>query len=215
MLKTISSLVFKDRTWFLGFYLLAIVLLIGLVIFSVKADVHFGDLTRDPSAITASSPYYGVLSNLGAIVWSFSVAICLLTYVILKTSSTSSKVERLFVLYGGMLGLLLLLDDMFLLHEEVVPRVLGIDEKVVYAAYILNILGYLISFRKIILKSTNYVFLGLFLGFLGLSVGIDMLPEFSEKWHYLFEDGAKFMGIVSWLGYQFLVAKQLLTQKRT
>lgn len=213
MVKNIPSLFVRDKIWFFVLYFLAFLLLIGLVVFSVNFDVHFSNLTRDPSSISGTPPYYGFLSNLGIIIWSFSVAINFFTYSIIKKRKSMIRDKRLFILYSGFLGLLLLVDDMFLLHETVFPVYFSLNEKIVLVLYAVAMLYFLIRFKTVILKQTNYIFLGLFLCFLGTSVLIDILPEFSERWHYLLEDGPKFLGIVSWLGYQFLASREFITTK--
>jgi hypothetical protein len=38
--------------------------------------------------------------------------------------------------------------------------------------------------------------------FLAHSILVDFLPEDKVPWHYLFEDGFKFLGIASWCGCQ-------------
>jgi hypothetical protein len=97
-----------------------------------------------------------------------------------------------------------LLDDLFLLHEEVFPYYLNIPEKLVFVGYGMIISLYLVKFRKIILK-TEFLFLILAFGFLGLSVIIDLLPIatrlLGNQGEFLLEDGFKLMGIISWFTY--------------
>jgi len=95
----------------------------------------------------------------------------------------------------------LLLDDFFLLHEVVIPKLLGIKEKYVVATYPLLIVAFLLFFMSKLL-TTSYLVLLSALGFLALSVLTDALSHsYTNELEYLFEDGFKFMGIVGWFYY--------------
>lgn len=96
---------------------------------------------------------------------------------------------------------MLLLDDFFLLHEVVIPKLLGIKEKYVVATYPLLIVAFLLFFMSKLL-TTSYLVLLSALGFLALSVLTDALSHsYTNELEYLFEDGFKFMGIVGWFYY--------------
>jgi hypothetical protein len=85
-------------------------------------------------------------------------------------------------------------------HEYLFPRFLKIDEKVAVAIYGMLTLLYLVRFWKII-RAAGYVPLLMSFGFFGVHVIIDRFPHNVWKWHFLYEDGAKLMGIVGWFGY--------------
>ena len=108
------------------------------------------------------------------------------------------------MLFSGIMTMILVLDDLFLLHEEIFPEHLGIPQKFVLLGYMgLTLVG-IVVFRKSIL-GTEYLLLLIALGFFGLSVFVDVFDHEIDAlighWRYLFEDGFKFLGIVSWLGY--------------
>ena len=94
----------------------------------------------------------------------------------------------------------LLLDDLFLFHEEVFPEYLHIPQKAVFAGYGIIILLYLISFRASILD-TEFLILLFAFGFFGLSIIVDEILRSMIPQQHLFEDGAKLLGIVSWFAY--------------
>lgn len=176
--------------------------LIGIVLlFHFLGEIPFGNLTRDPSAIMGAPFHTGILSQIGIFFWSASAAICMFTAKVISKYPDSLKLKR-FLIFSGLLTMLLALDDIFLLHESVFPY-LGIHEKVVYATYAGLVLFYLIKFWPIILD-TKYIFLVMALGFFALSVIFDKssIPGIDP---YLLEDGAKIVGIVSWLFYFFQV----------
>ncbi len=58
--------------------------------------------------------------------------------------------------------------------------------------------GFFVIFARDLLK-TEYSILLLACGFFALSILIDVsIPQTSESWVYLYEDGFKFFGIVHW-----------------
>jgi len=141
-------------------------------------------------------------ASISSILW-LSV---LFTYVLLKTSRRSRDIVR-FILLGGLISLVLLLDDFFMLHTYIYPIYLGVNEKAVLVFYGMPIPYYLVIFRKIIRK-TELLFILLAVFFFALSVLVDLLPESFLPWHHILEDGPKLIGIVSWFEYQFSVCLQ-------
>jgi hypothetical protein len=182
-----------------------------LVILAIhwRKGVALGDLTRDPAAISGVPVYIGFLSNIGMLFWSATVAVCLFAATFVARSAAASPAGR-FLYASGLLTLLLLFDDLFQLHERVFPLSLGVPEPIVFGGYLSVTLLYLVRFRRVILES-DYLLLALALGFFGLSVAVDL---FTEKGLYLWEDGAKFMGIVTWLAYFARVSAQVLRRPR-
>lgn len=139
---------FRLLPWILGgLYAPVLGLLILTVLVSAGIQVPVSVLTRDPAAVMETNPLYGMLSNIGILLWCS------------------------------------------------------------------------IGFRKAILNS-QFVLLILALGFFGLSIAIDIVPEMmrsnqelwtgvkqtvssknSVPWYYLIEDALKLFGIVSWFGF--------------
>jgi len=154
-------------------------------------------LTRDPAAVKGLPFYTGILSNIGIVLWSAATALCLFSAWLVTARRTASPLGR-FLYASGLFTMFLLWDDLLQLHEYVLPR-LGISEHLVYGAYASMALLYLFGFGRIIL-ATEYPLLGLALIFFGLSVTVDVFYPPSAH-QYLWEDGAKFIGIVTWLLY--------------
>jgi hypothetical protein len=179
--------------------------LLGLVVFlNGSQGIAIADLTRDPSAIVEAGIHLGFLSQMGILFWSASATVCLLTAAI-----TKYKAERLrkFLLASGFISLGLGLDDTFLLHETFFPR-FGIPEKLVFLTYAGIILLWLIRFHRTIFR-TEFVLLGISLLFFGASIAQDIVTlRFINP--YLIEDGAKLIGIVSWLAYFIQLGKSTI-----
>jgi len=177
-----------------------------LILFSIiglQTRIPVENVTRDPLAITKAPFYFGAISNIGILFWCSAVAICFFSFRLLREIGRNKEFSLFFLFSGGITSILLL-DDLFLLHEEVFPNYLNIPEKLVFVGYGMIISLYLVKLRKIILK-TEFLFLILAFGFLGLSVIIDLLP-FATRWlgnqgELLLEDSFKLMGIISWFTY--------------
>ena len=183
-------------------YALAVILLIMLAAASHGMDIPISRFVRDPMAIKTGHPLIGVLSNIGAILWSFSAAICWFAYFLLKKSHQSSSFTG-FIFWGGVVSSVLLIDDFFMLHE-MLEKYLKINEIIPLLFYGFLLVFYLIKYWRIII-ATDYVYLALTLSFLAITFLTDRLSYDLFSWFYILEDGAKFLGIISWLGYQFSV----------
>ena len=186
--------------------------LIGVVLLlHYWEGIPYGKLTRDPAAIFGAPLYIGFLSQIGIFFWSASTAVCIFSAKILSRHPDFLNIKR-FLYVSGLLTLVLGLDDAFLLHEKFFPRI-GVDETIVIVIYGGCVLFYLVRFYTTILK-TEYMFLGMALIFFGVSITLDFfhVPGLGS---YIIEDGAKLVGIVSWLAYFILVAGAAVCRNTT
>lgn len=188
--------------FFISFVIIAITLWL-----SSYYEVPYSFISKDPNSIADHKTYYGILSNIGAIFWSFSVAMCFFTYFILKQQNTL-KSHQNFILTGGIVSSILLIDDFFMFHEAVYPQLTNLSEIYLFALYGVLVLFYLIKNRTLILEN-NYFLLLLALIFFATSIGLDLFPE-THKFHHFFEDVPKFLGITSWFSFHFQVCNNLL-----
>jgi hypothetical protein len=160
-------------------------------------------LTRDPAASLDAPFYVGFLSNTGALLWAAAVTLCFFGYFALSKFKPTSP-YRSFLLISGLLTLVLLVDDFFLFHDDVLPNYLGLPQEAFFAFYGLSTLLFLLYFRKRILSSDFMPLLFAFL-FLGLSMTVDTFIDFFPKLNfsglYILEDMFKFLGIILWLMY--------------
>ena len=114
-----------------------------------------------------------------------------------------------FLFSSALLSTYLMFDDAFQFHETLADKLFGIsNDKVVTAILGIAVFVYLKSFINVILK-TKYISLLLAFAFLSLSVVSDTILEpWSQlgQWEYFIEDGAKWIGIVSWCIYHVRTA---------
>ena len=190
---TLRELRVVSKPMILHLYLPALLFLLILKIISWKTGIYMPFFTRDPLALTEAPPYYGLLSNIGVILWSSSVSLCLLArYLFIRKDPEFSR----FMLASAGLTLLLLTDDLFQLHELVYPQLLGIPEIAIYIIYGILTLAYLTRFRLFIIRTPGVILIlggALFAASIGIDVFFESIPFQAEL-----EDGAKFLGILSW-----------------
>ncbi len=179
------------------------------MVLSIQADIPISRFTRDPAAILGRNPFIGVLSNIGILVWAGCAGVCFFASAVLRARGVKQEWPAFF-LFAGLVTAVLLLDDFFLLHERIIPRYLGISERILFPVYAAMVMGYLATFKNN-LPRTNYLLLVLALGMFGLSLAVDRFPESILSWHHLFEDGFKLLGIVGWFGYFVTSAYRVVT----
>ncbi len=192
----------------------SILVLLVMVVAYVFFQVSFSNMTRDVAAIGNIHPLSGFLSNLGILLWCAAASICGFTAYILR--NVKPKNTFWFVLCSALLSAYLMFDDFFMFHDEIglAPRYLGLSQEFVFAALGIATFAYLISFRRVILR-TNFGVLLLALGFLSASVAIDAAMSLfwqTSQWSLFFENGAKWLGIASWCSYYVDTSYQFLVR---
>ncbi len=151
--------------------------------------------------------YYGAISNVGVMLWTSSAAVCLFAGLVLATS-LGFTVKSCALIAGGALTGVLAVDDLFLLHDDLLPFH-GIDEKLTFAVYGAGILSYLFFFRNAVLDG-NIVMLTLSLFFFGVSTVADLFQHAADQQLVLIEEITKFFGVVFWAGFHVFFAARAL-----
>jgi len=169
--------------------------LIGVLLLAKSTGRGVGLFTRDPTAVLKGPFYAGFVSQLGVLVWCAAATSCLFASSITRREDVGAG-WRPFLRYAGILTAALLVDDLFLFHEEVFPRRLGIPEVAVLGAYGIATLYFLVRFRREILAS-EYPLLAASFGFFAVSIAVDSVDI--ERLRYWIEDGFKIFGLVSWM----------------
>lgn len=176
-------------------YIVALVLIGAAFVAAPILNIPLENFSADLAAIYGAHPFEGMISYIGIMLWCATAAVCIFSYAILRPRSTRTR----FLLAAGLLSLLLFLDDLFQLHEAIIPWYLKIPETYIYAAYGALFSGWLFYFRKQIFN-TEFGYLILAFLLLGCSVlGDLLLPQ--EGQAYLIGDGLKLLGIVTWFFY--------------
>lgn len=160
-------------------------------------------LAKDPSEVIGFSPYIGLLSNWGVVLWVAAAAICLFSAVLLKQQQGANSTLT-FIAVSGAFSLLLGIDDLFLLHDRLFPKLFHIPENYFYFLYLFAFLAYLICFIRQIIKY-EYLLIGAALLFFLLSRRVFITLPFFDQFMTT-GDMLKYFGIVFWLAFFYRTA---------
>lgn len=173
------------------------------------SDVAPADLTQDPATLLGYPSYLGLFSHLGIVLWAAAAAIAVFAWAVLRSSD---RERARYFAFAGLLSTLFAFDDLLLLHEEVLPHGVGIDEFVVMGAYGLLSLAFLIRHYARIVVEGPALLLAAVVS-LGISVLLDLWDP--SDVNVLVEDGFKLLGIGCWLGHFGRAAARLLSLRPT
>jgi hypothetical protein len=199
-MKKIKSLSLNYYQQQIAILMVVIIPTLVLYILVIKVGILITHLSAysfiaDPFAVAKLPPYIGLFSNLGVLIWCSCVTICIVTYFILKKKMIFRKYAG-FLLWSGILTFLLMIDDLFMLHE-----VFGKHGLYIYIIYIIITVGILMKYLNVIAKTEFIILLGAMVCF-ALSIFIDVLDDFILKHHLvILEDSFKYVGIVCWFTY--------------
>ncbi len=172
------------------FVLAASAIVLGVAaVFAAVVDVPGGVLSREPQITLGGAYYTGILSNLGALIWMVGVVMAAVGW---STSITHG--DRRMFLAGTAVGVVLLVDDFFLIHDWVEANQDGPFEEWLLASYFLAALAMVATNRQA-LGTVGVAGLVVALGLLALS---GLLDNFFNDLDQLIEDGFKFAGISTW-----------------
>lgn len=236
-----------------SFQHLILTFILSIVSYVIIISINM-NFTKSIPKITGDGSY---LSNLGIVLWCVAATVCFFSAALLNKNKTK-KISH-FLLYSGLLTSYLLFDDFLQWHERLFPKILHIDEKIVFILLGIAALTLMIKFKDIILR-TNYIVMLMGLFFLAMSIAGDgilnpieivygvlviafllsiyifityrsILKEYllvlstmivgigvafailqtnAEYADYLFEEGAKWLGIASWCSYYTHTAYQAI-----
>lgn len=234
MLKELKAQLYRLFPTLLLVYIPVFAVLFGLFLLWLLTEARIADLTRDPLAVVETAllaiqrqpvegihilaelniPLYaGLISNLGVLLWCGAGAICLFTWALLRRMGAPGP--RGAYLCAGLLSILLMLDDLFLLHERVLPMYFGPAEKALFAVYGVLALAYVLGYRQFLMRTDWLLLVAAFVLFT-VSLGFDFVSEETHiPQRHFFEDGSKFAGIATWTAYHVRTAAiQLLALAR-
>ncbi len=197
-----------SRRWLLALYLpIGFLLLAASVVSLTVPGVSLYALMSDPTAVAGVPFYTGSLSQLGILLWCATATTIWLTCFVLGGGADERRETRRFLLLSGTFVTVLMLDDLYLVHEEVMKRYLHVPEALPLAGYALLGVVFLWSSRSEILRGEYGLFL-LALGLLGVSDLCDFVPDAlyegvrgMQKLETLIEEGSKLLGIATWLAF--------------
>lgn len=152
-----------------------------------------GEFLRDPAGDQGA--HVGVLSTAGVMLWSAAAAVAIQA----AQHGGRGERDRAMLLWLGGLVAALAIDDAFLVHELVVPRVTGVDasEYVVLLGYVGVGVLLVVRFGDRLL-ARHRLWLGASVGLLAMSAVVDVAGDSGQLLHGLrpVEDLPKWAGIV-------------------
>jgi len=162
-------------------------------------------LAQDPASIIWYPPYIGLLSNWGVILWVVTATICLFSAVLLKRHRATGVTIR-FLVVSGLFSLLLGIDDLYMLHDRLLPRMFHKPEIFFYLLYFFALVAYLAYFTPQIMKYDYLLFLVALMLFVFSRIRIPYFDRFMTT-----GDMLKYFGIVFWLAFFYRTALHEMT----
>ena len=167
----------------------ATILAVALLAAARSQGVAPRRLLQDPAGQYDMPPYIGVLSHAG-------VGLLVATAAITGFVAVLGRREMLLLWLVAGLSMALAADDLLMLHERVVPQVLGLDERVPQALY--GLVAVLILVR--LWRAPGAAVVLIPLGLLAASVGADQM-DLPMNTRVLVEDLTKLAGFAAWLAF--------------
>lgn len=177
-------------------------------------NVPADHLTRDVVSVSRAAAYVGVFSTIGVMLWVASGVLALATASAAATADRADvKRNGRFLWCFGLGCLSLGFDDVFVVHDRLLPRYLGIPEKLIFAVYFLAVVGLFWRFRAALVSQAHRALLYLAVGLLAASIAVDAAPhEFLGvplRTVEYFEDTLKLMGLSVLLTYSVSTCRSL------
>jgi hypothetical protein len=152
--------------------------------------------------------YSGVVSTTGALLWWSAATVSYVTAWIAR----DRRAGRVGFWIGmAVLSTVLAIDDLFLLHEYVVPAHLHLSERFTAGAYAVAVLVIAAAYRSY-LRSLPWQLGVTALVFFAVSLGIDDAYYGGKRWEQmlLLEEGAKLLGIANWTLFLVWASRSVL-----
>jgi hypothetical protein len=172
---------------------------LALVALSAATGTPLALLTRDVAATLGAKFYIGLLSSVGALLWCAAATTCFAGAAVLRRFPGERECSA-FLLGSGALLTALGLDDFFMLHEVVYPR-LGLQEGVLIVFYALGLLALMLRYRAVLLGSDILLWVIGCLLFVASVLVDGFVPDATA-----YEDIPKVAGVCTWLCYYWRLA---------
>ena len=172
---------------------------------ALQTRVPRSALFLDQGALSGISWYVGILSNIGYIVWTVAASAAFGGGWVANQTRRPSAARFLFA--GGVVTVVLLLDDMFRVHSSVLSKAIGLPKPVSLLVIVGPAIVWLGVFAGEVLR-TRWLVLASALAMLFCSIVADQALPGGET-SLLIEDGAKFLGVLGWMVYFVLTSHDI------
>lgn len=184
------------------------VLIFSVILIFAASGVRMTKLSMDPLAQLGQPFYLGMISNLGILLWMATASVTLFSSFHLKPGVAHPQGTS-FLRWVAILSLMLMCDDLLMLHEQVFPEYLHLPEIMVYVIYLVYTSLFFLKFWRLILSQANYKFLILAFFFFGMSIiiDLDMFPGGID-----IEDSFKILGLTTYAYYFITLSSNWLKE---
>jgi hypothetical protein len=189
-------------------FILPALLLAAVLIAHVGAGLALEEATEDMAQLAGVHPLTGFVSTIGVVLWWSAAIVCLFASAVTVPRDPDGS-QRSFLLWSGVITAILALDDLFLFHEDLAQRYLGLGQRHIVIAYATVAALYVARFRSVLRASPERWMLGLSVGLLAASLATDYIHErfiFDRTGEYVgglvyVEDTLKLLGISAWSAF--------------
>jgi hypothetical protein len=172
-----------------------VVLLLAVVLIAnVTVGLAFEDVMEDPAGLLDFHPLTGLVSQLGILIWWSAAVASLVTAALIAPRGTGAP-ERSFLLWSGVITAVLVLDDLFLFHENLAERYLGLGQRHIVVAYVVIAGLYVARFRSVLRSAADRWLLATSVGLLAMSLATDYIHE-----RIIFDRTGEFIGGLVFVG---------------
>ncbi len=166
---------------------------------AVSDSIKVKDLARDPATLSGSRASDGALSTLSALGWAATIATVLLGATLLWRMEGRSR--RVMFLRGAAVATaVLMVDDVFLIHERLAPQI-HVAEEVLFSVYVIGYSTFVYAFRDV-MRTTMLPLLAASGFFFAASLAVAFGPRaIFDLHHFFLSDTYTFIGTGAWLAY--------------
>ena len=199
-------------------YIICCLFIIFLYLLTKNSNISMYELVADPNEVGQLAPYTGLVSTIGTLIFAATASTCFFTAYIVGIEPKARR-WQIFLHFSGWFILLLLVDDLWQIHENIPVVLFGdlakgaiqnIGEAVVFCFY--GFLFFLYAFKfKTIIWQTRLIPLLIAILFFAASTIIDIFLT-NVNGHFVLEEGFKLLGIVSFSMYYFEVCEKQIEQ---
>lgn len=178
-----------------------------LVLVSVQPAVPVEQLFLDATAVNGAAWYAGSVTSLGILMWTIAVCGCLATTFVTHLGGRAKATEAFrsaSVVFG-----VLLLDDLFLLHSNLLPSITGLPKLAFLGLEVVLAAMWLIPSLPELGRTRWELLVAATIGF-AISLGTDAFFDGRGTGWLLAEDGAKFLGIVALATWSVMTAVDVM-----
>jgi hypothetical protein len=159
---------------------------------SAVTETPISFLLRDPNAIARQPLFYGALETAGIVVMA-----CAGGATLFASSLCTARAAR-FLLMGGLLTMLLVADDLYMLHENF--RKLGLNESIAFGIYLAVTLVFAVVNLRYLLGSPISLFIASG-AFFAAALAVDAIPGLGRQLPRGSDDLLEVIGICYWSAY--------------